>query len=111
LCLENFNQDSISSYHIELDQYQTIHKVASFHFNKIKLDCEYDTDPQFCNLVPPFESMLTSVSLSDLDPILEPTLILVPIDFEHESPILDSHIPLLENECEFLIWTKLLNRI
>ena len=41
------------------------------------------------------------MSLPDLDPNPEPTLIPVPIDFEHEPPILDSHIPLLENECEF----------
>ena len=43
--------------------------------------------------------MLTLVSLPDLDPILEPTLIPVPINL-HEPPILDSHIPLMENECE-----------
>ena len=45
--------------------------------------------------------MLTLVSLFDLDPIFEPTLILVSIDLEHEPPILDNHIPLLKNECEF----------
>ena len=44
--------------------------------------------------------MLTPVSLSDLDPVSQPTLILVPIDFENEPPILDSHIPLLGNEFE-----------
>jgi len=32
-CLENFNQDSILSHHLELDQYRTIDKLASFHFN------------------------------------------------------------------------------
>jgi len=47
-----------------------------------------------------FESMLTPVSLPELDPITKPTLIPVPIKFEHEPPILDSYIPLLENECE-----------
>jgi len=40
------------------------------------------------------------VSSPDLDPIPEPILIVVLIDFEHEPLILDSHIPLLENECE-----------
>ena len=38
--------------------------------------------------------------LTDLDPILKPTLILIPVELEHEPTILDSHIPLLENECE-----------
>jgi len=69
LCLGNFDQDSISSHHLILDQYQTIHKLASFHFNEIELDCEYDTDPKFCDSVSLFESMLTPVSLSDLDTI------------------------------------------
>ena len=44
--------------------------------------------------------MLTPVSLPDLDPISEPTLIHVLIEFEHEPPILDSHILLLGNKCE-----------
>ena len=44
--------------------------------------------------------MLTLVSLPDLGPISKPTLILIPIKFEHELLILDSHIPLLKNECE-----------
>ena len=48
--------------------------------------------------------MLTSVSLPDLNPILEPTLILVPIEFEHEPPILDSYILLLGNECELQLY-------
>ena len=30
--LENINQDSISSQNFEFDQYQTIDKLASFHF-------------------------------------------------------------------------------
>ena len=45
--------------------------------------------------------MLTPVSLPDLDPISKTTLIPIPIELEHEPLILDSHIPLLENECEF----------
>ena len=44
--------------------------------------------------------MLTPVSLPDLNPIPEPTLIPIPVEFEHEPLILDSHIPLLGNECE-----------
>ena len=34
------------------------------------------------------------------DLIPKPTLIPIPIELEHEPLILDSHIPLLENECE-----------
>ena len=44
--------------------------------------------------------MLTLVSLLDLDHILEPTLIPIPINLEHEPPILKSHIPLMKNDCE-----------
>ena len=43
--------------------------------------------------------MLTLIFLPDLNPILKPTLIPIPIKLEHEPLILDSHIPLLENEC------------
>jgi len=42
-----------------------------------------------------------------------PTLIPVPIDLEHEPPILKSYIPLMEKECEninYLIWKQLLNQ-
>jgi len=45
--------------------------------------------------------MLTPVSLSNLDQFPEPTFILIPIDLEIETPILDSHISLMEKECEF----------
>ena len=45
--------------------------------------------------------MLTPVSLPDLDLIPELTLFLIPIESEIEPPILDSHIPLMEKECEF----------
>ena len=44
--------------------------------------------------------MLPPVYLPNLDPFPEPTLILVPIDFEIEPPILKSHIPLMKKECE-----------
>jgi len=55
LCLENFYQDSISSHHPELDQYQTIYELASFYFNEIELDYECDTNPQFCDSVSLFD--------------------------------------------------------
>ena len=87
--------------------------MASFHFKKIELEHEYDPDLRLCDSVSIFESMLTSVSLPDLDPIPEPTLISVPIHLEHEPLMLASHIPLMKNECKFnsLIWTQLLNQI
>jgi len=88
-CLEDFNQDSISSHQIELDQFQIIDKLASFHFKKIEHESECDPDPQLCDLVLIFKFMLTLVSLTGLNPIPEPTLILKPINLEHESPILD----------------------
>ena len=47
-----------------------------------------------------FRIIVDSGILLYLDPILELTLILIPIDLEHEPPILDSHIPLLRKECE-----------
>jgi len=98
--LEDFDQDSISLYKLELDQFQTIDKLASFQFNEIELECECDPDPQPCDSVHIFESMLTPVSLPNLDQFPEPTFIPVPIDLEIESPILDSHIPLLGRECK-----------
>ena len=48
-CLGDFNQDSISSHHIELDQSRTLDKLASFHFMKIDLDCECEPDLQSCD--------------------------------------------------------------
>ena len=45
--------------------------------------------------------MLTPVSLPNLDQFLEPTFIPVPINLKIESPILESHIPLMGKECEF----------
>jgi len=99
--LEDFDQDSISPQNLELGQYQPIDKLASFHFNEIELDYECELDPQSCDSVPIFESMLTLISLTDLDSFLEPTLIPVFIDIKTEPPILDSHIPLMGKECEF----------
>ena len=92
-CLENFNQESISSHHLELDQYQIIDKLASFHFNEIKLEYEWELDLQFCDSAPNLESLLTLVTLPDLDPIFKSALITISIDLEHEPPIF-SHIPL-----------------
>ena len=48
--------------------------------------------------------MLTPVILPDLGPILKLILIPIPIEFEHEPSILDSHIPLLGNECELELY-------
>jgi len=77
-----------------------LNQLASFQSNKIELDCEYEPNPQLYDLIPNFESILTSVSLHSLDTIPVPTLILVPIDYEIESPVVDSHIPLMDHECE-----------
>jgi len=119
-CLCSYNQDSISSDYLELDQYQTIDKLTNFHFNEIEFEYECYPDLQICDSVSNFESMLTPISLPNLDPVPEPTLILVPIYLEREPPSLNSHIPLsLEHEppsfsshinFNSLTWTKLLNQ-
>ena len=62
-CLGDFDQDSISSHKLELEQFQTLDKLASFSFNEIELECECDPDPQPCDSVPIFKSMLTSEAL------------------------------------------------
>jgi len=72
--LEDFDQDSISPQNLELDQYQPVDELVSFHFNEIELDY-----PQLCNSVPIFESMLTPVFSPNLDQFTEPTFIPVPI--------------------------------
>ena len=74
--------------------------MASFHFNEIELEDEFDTDSQYYDSVSLFKSMLTPVSLPDSDIILKPILIPIPVELEHEPTILDSHISLLGNECE-----------
>ena len=86
--------------------------MVSLHFNEIELEYECEPDPQPYDPVPIFESMLTPISLTDLDSFSEPTLIPVSIDLETEPPILDSHIPLMEREVNFnfLIWSQLLNQ-
>ena len=45
--------------------------------------------------------MLTPVFLPNFDQFPEPTFIPVAIDLEMESPILDSHFPLMGKKCEF----------
>ena len=40
--LGDFYQYSILSQNFDLDQYQPIDKLASFHFNEIELEDEYD---------------------------------------------------------------------
>ena len=47
-----------------------------------------------------FNLMLTPISSSDFDHNREPILIPIPINLEHEPPILKSHIPLMKNDCE-----------
>ena len=87
--------------------------MASFHFNEIEFEDECDTDSQYCDSVSLFKSMLTLIFLPDLHPISKPTLIPIPVELEHEPTILDSHIPLLRNECEleFYDWTKPMNQL
>ena len=42
---------SISPKNFELGQYQLIDELASFHFNEIELEEEYDTDSQCCDSI------------------------------------------------------------
>jgi len=62
--LEDFDQDLISPLNLELDQYQPIDELASFYFNEIEIDYECEPDPQLCDSVFIFESMLTPVFLT-----------------------------------------------
>ena len=78
--------------------------MVSFHFNEIEHEQECDPNLQFRDSISNFESRLTLVSLPDLDYLLEPILIPVPINLEHESLSLESHITLLENEYELLLF-------
>ena len=99
-CLGDPDQNSISSHQRELDQSQPIDKLASFNFNEIELDCECEPDPQLCDLISNFESILTPVSLPNLDPIPKPTLIPIPVYYEIGSSILGNHIHLMDHEYE-----------
>ena len=109
--LKDFDQDSISPQNFELGHYQPIDKLTSFHFNEIELEYECEPDLQLCDSISIFESMLTPTSLPNLDPLPEPTLVPVSINFEIKSPLLDSHISLKKNmKLSSLIWTQLLNQ-
>ena len=101
MCHGDFNHESISSHKLELDQFQALDKLTSFSLNEIELECECDPDPHHYDSVSIFESILTLVSLPNLDYITEPILISLPINLEIETPILESHIPLGRKECEF----------
>jgi len=75
-------------------------KLATFNFNEIELYCECEPDPQLCDLISNFESILTLVSLPNLGSISEPTLIPIPVYYEIGSFILGSHIHLMDHEYE-----------
>ena len=100
-CLGDLDQNSISLHQRELDQSQLMDKLTSCNFNEIELDCECEPDPQLCDLISNFESMLTPVSLPNLDQIPEPTLIPIPVYYEIGSSILGSRIHLMDHEYEF----------
>ena len=70
---------------------------TQIHIHFPTTECNFD--PQICDPVQIPESILTSILLSDLSNILESVLIPIPVILELESPILESHIPLWENEC------------
>ena len=82
--------------------------MESFYFNEIEFEDECDTNFQFCDSAPLFDFMLTQVSLADLDSIPKPILIPIPIEFEHEPPILDTHIYCWEMNVNlnYMIWTN-----
>ena len=65
--LGDFDQDSISSHKFELDQFQTLDKLVSFLFNEIELEYECDPNPQPCDSIFIFESILILVSSPNLD--------------------------------------------
>jgi len=44
-CLRDFNQDSFSPQHIELNQSQTLNKLTSFYFSEVEL--EHESEPDF----------------------------------------------------------------
>ena len=71
---------------------------------KLKFEHACDPDLQLCDSVLIFKSILTPVSLPNLDHILGLTLIPIPINLEHEPSILESHNPLMRNEYEPLLF-------
>jgi len=66
-------------------------RIGKFSFNEIKLDYECELDPQLYDSVSIFESMLTPVFLPNLDQILEPTFIPVPIGLNHQFWLVTFH--------------------
>jgi len=67
---------------LNLTNVKPIGGLANFHFNEIELDYECEPDPQPCDSVPIFESMLTPVFLSNLNQIPEPIFIPLPINLQ-----------------------------
>ena len=98
--LEDYDQNSISPQNFELDQYQTIDKLASFYFNEIDLEQKCEFKLSFRDSISKFQSMLCSVSLPKLYYIPKPTWIFVPTNLEIEPLIFYNHIPLMGKECE-----------
>ena len=67
---------------------------------EIELEHECDLDPQLCDSILIFKSMLIPISSPKLDSFSKPTLIHVSIDFKIEPSLLINHILLMEKECE-----------
>ena len=65
--------------------------MASYPFPGIELEHEYDPEPQLDNSIPFPNSIMTQVSLLDVNPLPESVLDPVPIHYEIESPILYDH--------------------
>ena len=72
--------------------------MVSSHFYKIELNEECDLESQICDPVQIPESILTPILLLNLSNILESVLNPIPVILELESPIIESNIPLWENE-------------
>jgi len=67
--LGDFNNDSIFSHQLELDQSQNFDELASFHLKKIELNCECEPDSQLCDLISVFEIYADSGVLTRFGPI------------------------------------------
>ena len=46
-CLGDLNQESILSHKLELNQFKTLDKLASFPYNEIEFECECDPNLKF----------------------------------------------------------------
>jgi len=69
--------------------------LASFSFPEIEFESEFDPETQLGNSIPLSDSIMTPVSLPDINPFPELILDPVPIHRGVESPIfLDQHIEL-----------------